>query len=209
MSTFGMPTGRPSAHRGRCLGPELTAYADRTMDPATLQHWDRHLVACTCCRHAVESERRMLQSLRAPAGACLPGDLRSLLLSLASEPSPAAPTSAPAVPVAPVPVRAAPVPVVDRGTPALHRSPVRATVLAGLAAGATAAAAWSLAVSGGSLTSPTPGNGPVRARPAAPAFVNATAGTSVVSGSSVTAVVGWNARPALPTVRERSAQSIP
>lgn len=208
MSSFGMPTGRLGGPRARCLGPELTAYADRVMDPATLRHWDRHLVACTSCRHAVESERRVLQSLRAPGGGPdLPGDLRSLLLSLASERAAAAPAPVPAVPVAPVPVRSSPVPVVDRGTPALHRSAVRATVFAGLAAGATAAAAWSLAVAGNSLTSPSPSTTQVRARP--PAFVNGTAGTRVVTGSSVTAVVGWNARPALTTVRERSAQSTP
>ena len=58
---------------------------------------------------------------------------------------------------APVPRRPAgppPIPVVDRTAPALHRSAVWATVFAGLAAGASAAAAWSFAVVGTPLAPP-------------------------------------------------------
>jgi hypothetical protein len=185
------------------------------MDAASLQHWDRHLVACTSCRAAVDAERRMLSSLRAPAGAALPRDLRSMLLAVASEsmseqPSSRArraPVAVPQVPVAPV--RAAPVPVLDRSAPALHRSVVRATVYAGLAAGATAAAAWSLAITGGNTAtgqSPLPA---APARPSAPAMVNAVTSGHVFTSSSVASVVGWNARPAVRTVGGRSAQSTP
>jgi hypothetical protein len=100
----------------------------------------------------------------------------------------------------------APVRVVDRGAPALHRSAGRATVYAGLAAGATAAAALSLVVTGG-LTSTNPVSPPAvqRAKPASPGFATAAftvrglGGTP--SGASVTPTVG--------TVRGRSAQSTP
>ena len=52
----------------RCLGPELTAYADRALPPAELRSWDRHLVACTCCRQAVEAEKRVLGAAELLAG---------------------------------------------------------------------------------------------------------------------------------------------
>lgn len=271
-----MPGERLSALRGRCLGPDLTAYADRAMDAVTLRHWDRHLVACMCCRQAVEDERRVLQALRGSAGPAVPGDLRSLLLSLGqpgqSLPGPAgqplpgqaappagspfagAPPSGPAAPEVPTPggpipgapaagqpargvrgtsemapvslapFRMAPIPVVGSGTPALHRSAVRATVCAGLAAGATAAAAWGLAVtSGGLTTSSVPASSPaLRARPAVPASVTVTstarpafgsapAAMSAVgaSRSSVTAVAGWQVLPAVSANHAYGAQSSP
>jgi hypothetical protein len=191
-----MSTGLPHARPGRCLGPELSAYADRSLCPEELTLWDRHLVACTACRCAVESERRMLAALRSPATPALPSALRASLLSLATAAEPAGPrqpasprrsgllgaaAASPVVP--PVPRRtgpgaaAPPLPVVPRSAPALHRSPVRATVFAGLAAGATAAAAWSLAVVGAPLGPTVPG-GPAGtaqrpARPAAPSPVGA------------------------------------
>jgi hypothetical protein len=215
MTKFGMPGGQLGEPRSRCLGAELTAYADRAMDAASLRHWDRHLVACTSCRQAVEAERRMLSSLRAPAGADLPRDLRSMLLAVACEPvgvqpSPRSRRTSVAVPPVPVaPVRAVPVPVLDRSAPALHRSVVRATVCAGLAAGATAAAAWSLAITG-SNTPAGSSNLPVQpARPATPAMVNAATRAPVFTSTSVASVLGWNAQPAVRTVGGRSAQSTP
>ena len=73
------------ARRGRCLGPDLTAYADRAMDPSSLRQWDRHLVACTSCRAAVDDERRVLASLRSSSCAsAVPGELRGMLLALAA-----------------------------------------------------------------------------------------------------------------------------
>ena len=181
MSRVGLPGAR-------CLGADLTAYADRAMNAATLLRWDRHVVACGSCRSAVDEERRVLASLRSPSasGVCgVSGDLRGMLLALANDPrgpdwasGPAGGAPVPSawsLPMAP-PVPSAPVRVVDRGAPAMHRSARRATLSAGLAAGATAAAAWSLVVTGSSLTPPAPATvtpGTVqRARPA-PGFVAA------------------------------------
>ena len=231
-------SGMPGAHLGgagsRCLGSRVTAYADRAMDPGTLLHWDRHLVSCTTCRHAVAEERRVLDSLRSPAAAAVPGDLRSMLLALGAQ---APGTGSEQVPVAsgvpapwlvqearsspgrgsrefvpPVPV--APVPVVDRGTPAMHRSARRATVFAGLAAGATAAAAWSLAVAGAPGTSsPSPSVSPglvQRTRPATAGFANASFTVPNLGVSSVGAPVpGSDARPAVRELRGHSAESTP
>ncbi|GAA2733809.1 hypothetical protein GCM10009867_12540 [Pedococcus aerophilus] len=220
MSRLGLPGAR-------CLGADLTAYADRVMDTASLLKWDRHVVACTCCRAAVDEERRVLASLRSPSAPGVPGDLRGMLLAMANDPGAAgaappghaladrsarAAWSLPMVP----PVPTAPVPVVDRGAPAMHRSARRATVFAGLAAGATAAAAWSLVVTGGSLTSPTPTSvtpGTVqRARPA-PGFATA-AFTVPVLGTRTPATPPRSTQPtrSAPDVgaaRLGSAQSTP
>ncbi|MEO5980886.1 MAG: hypothetical protein ABIQ13_01080 [Pedococcus sp.] len=178
MSRLGLPGAR-------CLGPDLTAYADRAMCAATLLLWDRHVVACGSCRGAVDEERRVLASLRTPSAPGVSSDLRGLLLAMANDQrgldGPVRTAggngagSAWTLPMVP-PVPMAPVRVVDRGAPAMHRSARRATMCAGLAAGATAAAAWSLVVTGGSLTSPipmtvTPGT-VQRSRPA-PAVVTA------------------------------------
>ena len=215
--------GATGAHlaprRGRCLGADLTAYADRALDAATLLRWDRHVVSCEACRWAVAEERRVLAALRAPSTPGCPGDLRGMLLALAS---PAGDElggrpvhEAPHVP----PVPAAPVRVVDRGTPALHRSARRSTVFAGLAAGATAAAAWSLVVSGGAVTGATSGVVPgatpgtvQRARPAgvgsvgqAPAVFTVPAARFVRSGG----VAGPTSAPATGTARPSSAQLTP
>jgi len=73
--------------------------------------------------------------------------LQSALLGLADHPTPT--TCRPHLPV------------VQPGAPPLHRSPVRAAVLAGLAAGASAAAAVSLGVAGVGTPGPSaPGSGP-------------------------------------------------
>lgn len=239
-----MPGGRP----GRCLGPELSAYADRTLCPAELVVWDRHLVACAACHRAVEDERRMLASLRRASGPEVPSDLRAMLLSLAATdghgppptrrapggdtagprvppvpPAPAhrrapavwsAPERRPAPPRRPTP----PLPTVDRAAPALHRSAVRATVFAGLAAGASAAAAWSFAVVGSPLVPQTPATAvphqaDQRARPAVSSFMKASlgAGTRVVGSATATptTVVLPSRGPVVSGSRVSSAQSTP
>ena len=208
----------------RCLDADLTAYADRAMDTATLLRWDRHVVACAGCRRAVDEERRVLASLRSPSTSAVSGDLRGMLLAMANDPhrqgSRCAADDSPArsgwsLPMVP-PVPTAPVRVVDRGAPAMHRSARRATLSAGLAAGATAAAAWSLVVTGGSLTSPTPTTvtpGTVqRARPA-PGFVAAVF-TVPVLGTRATNAASPSTPPApsapdLGVARQGSAQSTP
>jgi hypothetical protein len=162
--------GHVGTRRGRCLDEELTAYADRDLDPPTLLHWDRHLVSCEACRGAVAREREVLSALRAPSAPDVPGNLRGMLLAMAGTadaPRTGARTELPPVPAAPVPAPpVAPLPVVHRAAPAFHRSARRSTVFAGLAAGATAAAAWGLVVSGGAASpagvtpGPLPRTGP-------------------------------------------------
>ncbi|KRE54955.1 hypothetical protein [Phycicoccus sp. Soil748] len=212
MSRLGLP-GAAS----RCLGADLTAYADRTLDAATLLRWDRHVVACACCRAAVEDERRVLAALRSPSASRVPGDLRGMLLAMgaelsASSPADDRPDAGPAVrrpAVPPVPV--APVRVVDRGAPALHRSARRATVFAGLAAGATAAAAWSLVVTGGGVASPAPTVTPGTVQPVRPAGpVFATAVFTVPGlGARSTPGRSTTSAPGVGTARFGSAQSTP
>lgn len=203
----GMPGAALAGGRGRCLGDQLTAYADRAMDDATLLRWDRHVVACQCCRGAVDEERRVLSALRSSAGSPLPGDLRGMLLALATQ-TPGSRSDGSAIAPGPLlpPIPVAPVRVVDRGAPAQHRSAGRATVYAGLAAGATAAAALSLVVSGG-LTSTAPASPPAvqRAKPASPGF--ATAAFTVPGLGASTS--GTFVTPAVGTTRGRSAQSTP
>jgi hypothetical protein len=246
-----MSPGRPLARPSRCLGPELSAYADRSLCPDELILWDRHLVACTSCRSTVAAERRLLASLRGAGGPEVPSALRASLLSLgasaaddagAARPprdgcSPAHGSTpgravrrdgGPVVP--PVPRRPAgppaPIPVVHRTAPALHRSPVRATVFAGLAAGASAAAAWSFAVVGTPLAPPSPPRVPPGpavqpARPSAPAFMGAALaarnlGTAparlpvgAVGTGVLRTVVFPNTGPVLSSRLSRSAQSTP
>lgn len=253
----------------RCLGPELTAYADRALCPDELRSWDLHLVACTACRQAVDAERRMLAALRGSAGPAVPSDLRAVLLSMASAADSAAPVASPSAsqsasstsshaagaaalvaasegpPVSvgrrdaivgrhhtaawalePQPLRIPPppVPVVDRCAPAQHRSVMRATVFAGLAAGASAAAAWSFAVAGTPLapTGPapaTPGTAVQRARPATPASTSASFGSSsfgaslraraALPASATTVVFGGAGRPVVSGAKRGSAESLP
>lgn len=245
-----MSLGRPLARPTRCLGPELSAYADRSLCPDELILWDRHLVACTSCRSAVAAERRLLASLRGAGGPEVPSALRASLLSLGAaaggDPGTARaqhdawtpsdgpltgrekrPDGGPAVP--PVPRRPAgppPIPVVDRTAPALHRSAVRATVFAGLAAGASAAAAWSFAVVGTPLVPPSPPRVPPGpavqpAGPSAPAFMEASLAArtpgaasarvpaNAVGAGSLRTVVVPNTGPVLGGRLLRSAQSMP
>lgn len=203
----GMPGAALAGGRGRCLGDQLTAYADRAMDEATLLRWDRHVVACQCCRGAVDEERRVLMALRSSLGAAVPGDLRGMLLALGTQTPGRAPDGSPVTP-GPLlpPIPAAPVRVVDRGAPAQHRSAGRATVYAGLAAGATAAAALSLVVTGGLAPTTQPVSPAVqRARPATPGFATASFTVPGLGGTpSATSVA-----PAVGTGRGRSAQSSP
>jgi hypothetical protein len=228
----------------RCLGPELSAYADRAMCPSELRQWDRHLVACMACRQAVDAERRLLAAMRGSAGPALPGDLRAMLLSLGaaaeagpaagdlaadldsatgapSGTSPHAPRRPPVRPSAAMPLRIPPppVPVIDRTAPAMHRSAVRATVFAGLAAGASAAAAWSFAVVGTPLvpaapTAPAPGTAVQRARPSTPSFTSASFGVpararTALPVSATTVVFSRAGRPVVSGYRLGSAESAP
>lgn len=138
------------------LRGQVRAYVDRALPGPILRVYDQHVVVCLACRAAADQERRIVASLRADTG--VPQALRSSLLGLASlapaERGPLAGLRAdqPGVPVPPVGFRMPPssvrepVPTVPPQSPALHRSPMRAAVVASLAAGASVAAAWSLAV---------------------------------------------------------------
>ena len=114
-----------------------------------------------------------------------------------------------------------PVPVIDRTAPAMHRSAVRATVFAGLAAGASAAAAWSFAVVGTPLVpaapapaAPAPGAAVQRARPSAPSFTTASFGVpararTALPVSATTVVFSSAGRPVVSGYRLGSAESVP
>ena len=190
----GMPGAGLTGGRGRCLGDHLTAYADRAMDDATLLRWDRHVVDLSCCRAAVDAERRVLSALRSSAGSPVPGDLRGMLLALGAQ------THGPQ-PVAPYRrtrpgcrrCRCAPVRVVDRALPPSTGRPVAPPSTPAWRAGATAAAALSLVVSGG-LTTSNPSVSPavqgpdlgarVSPPPRSPsrAWANSPSGTTVAAG---------------------------
>ncbi len=154
------------------LRGHVRGYVDRALPPALLHVYDRHLVYCRVCQSAADQERRIVLALRSHTD--IPTSLRSSLMGLAvstsamSGMSAMAPTglrqpprsnAGPEVPPVPVPpsgslVSSYPMhdslhsrlPTVRPTAPALHRSPVRAAVVASIAAGASVAAAWGLAV---------------------------------------------------------------
>ena len=151
----------------------LCAYADRTLPPATLLACDQHVAICPGCRAAVDAERRLLSSLRTAVTPGFSRRLESALLDLAAQPGSPQPMRGPA-----------PLKVVGRASPAMHHSPVRAVMLASFAAGASAAAAWSLGVSG---VGPPGGSQPVVLPPGpASTAISRTASleTVLVSGTS-------------------------
>lgn len=166
-----MGPGRPA---NRCLEHALGEYVDGTLPPAQKLAAERHLVVCTCCRQAVDTERRVLATLRA-RGPAVSADLHAMLLSLAGGDAPGgtgrAPQQRPAVPS------------VATGAPAQHRSAMRAAVCAGLAASASAAAAWSISVSGAGIVPSAPS--PNSARPAQLRSSTPPPGASLTRGTTV------------------------
>ncbi|GAA2744739.1 hypothetical protein GCM10009868_23530 [Terrabacter aerolatus] len=142
----------------------VRAYVDRALPPAMLHLYDKHLVCCTVCRAAADQERRIVAALRSDTG--VPMSLRTSLMGLGAAPSgepqpapaPVRDTRAPRIPLPPPGLRMPsapsydPVPTVRPTAPALHRSPMRAAVVASIAAGASVAAAWGLAIA------PVPGS---------------------------------------------------
>lgn len=140
----------------------VRAYVDRALPPAMLHLYDKHLVCCTVCRAAADQERRIVAALRSDTG--VPMSLRTSLMGLGATAGhetarPSTPdTSAPRIPLPPLGLRMPsapsyePVPTVRPTAPALHRSPMRAAVVASIAAGASVAAAWGLAIA------PVPGS---------------------------------------------------
>jgi len=177
------------------LRGQVRAYVDRSLPPAMLHLYDKHLVCCAVCRHAADQERRIVTALRSDTG--VPMSLRSSLIGLATTPPPMEQPSAsggPRVPAPPLGFRMPsgashdPVPTVRPTAPPLHRSPMRAAVLASIAAGASVAAAWGLAVS------PLPGGRPVTARVPVASFGETGLGSSAVGATTT-----------FPTSRSRAA----
>jgi hypothetical protein len=155
------------------LRGHVRAYVERSLPGPVLRVFDQHLVACEVCRALTDQERRIVAALRSETG--VPQSLRSALMGLAD----GVPLGS--VPVPPAPARTrlhltelslrdrAPMTrerlaTVPPTAPALHRSPVRAAVVASLAATASVAAAWGLTV--------VPLNQPVRSSVRLPAEVS-------------------------------------
>lgn len=153
------------AMRVRCLGDELTDYAAGRLDLPRQWAWDRHLVACRVCAHAVDEERRLRSALAGTPS--MPGDLRSALLALGSSLATAPPRPAAGS------AQHRPLALLAPSAPACHRSPLRATVVAAAAAGVSAAAAWSLTVIG----APVPVRSGLATTPAVQPSVTRTAST--------------------------------
>ncbi|MFM6849801.1 MAG: hypothetical protein ACKOVB_11950 [Terrabacter sp.] len=168
------------------LKGHVRAYVDRALPPALMHLYDKHVVCCTTCRAAADQERRIVAALRADTG--VPMSLRTSLMGLAAAaPAQAAPApSGPRVPAPPLGFRMPstpsyePVPTVRPTAPALHRSPMRAAVVASIAAGASMAAAWGLAIT------PVPGTRAAVVRPPV-ANLGATVGSSNLGGTALPA----------------------
>jgi hypothetical protein len=171
------------AMRVRCLGDELTEYAAGRLPLPRQWAWDRHLVTCRVCAHAVDEERRLRSALAGVPS--MPGDLRSTLLALGSSLA----TEAPRRPV-PVSAHHRPLALLAPSAPACHRSPLRATVVAAAAAGVSAAAAWSLTVIGAPLPVRTGLATPPQVQPAATRTPSTLSGplTAVSTMTSASAV---------------------
>lgn len=153
----------------RHLDEMLSPYADRSLPPATLLTCDQHVSICPGCRAAADAERRLLTSLRSAATPGLSNRLESALLDLAGHG------------VAPAAGGPAQLAVMARSAPAVYRSPIRAAVMAGLVASASAAAAWSLGLSGVGVSA---ASSPVAGLPASASSsaVAAAAGAGSTSG---------------------------
>jgi len=183
------------------LGDLVCAYVERTLPAELLRRLDRHLVTCGVCGAAVDAERRLLISLRSARTPGVPTSLTMALRELAA--SGAVPAPAPALARAshgPAYRTAVSLPLVAAGAPALHRSLARAAMLAGLAAGASAAAAWgfsAVGVAGMSSVSATPAgavNSLRLSRPSSPSAPLPTTGARrsapMIAGASATASGG-------------------
>jgi hypothetical protein len=183
--------------------------------------------------------RAMLLSMAAAAGAERAGAERAGFADLTAETHLPGATSphggdaaaahrglaglAPALEPRPLRIPPPPLPVVDTCAPAQHRSAMRATVFAGLAAGASAAAAWSFAVVGSpSVTTPTPpapGTAVQRSRPATPSYSTASFSSASLGASlrahtplpvtGATVVFGGGGRPVVSAAHRASAESLP
>lgn len=147
----------------RHLGDSVSAYVDRRLDAATMLAYDRHVTVCIGCRYAVDQERALLASLRSAPQPGPSMTLHQLLLGLGGPDPEGSRTPADGSRLAPAPAgsgrRPTRVATVAPTAPAQHLSPRRATMLAGMAASASAVAAWCLATAvapTAAVTSPAP-----------------------------------------------------
>ncbi|KGN33948.1 hypothetical protein N802_07485 [Knoellia sinensis KCTC 19936] len=129
-----MPLSRPA----RCRLDELPDYVSGQLSAQRAHVWDRHLITCVGCQHAVAGERR-LQALLASGCPSMPGSLHAQLVALASS------MTGPAMAQT---SERAPLEMVPPTAPPAHRSPLRSAAMATAAAGATAAVAWTLTITG-------------------------------------------------------------
>jgi len=169
------------------LGGHVSAYVDRCLPAHEQLAFDRHVVVCIACRTVADDERRLLASLRAAPIPRPNSSLAAALRDMASfDPSA----------TYPVPTATRPQLVVLRRTaPPMHRSPVRAALVAGLAAGASAAAAWSLGVVGvsagaGATQLVVPSAAPPTSTSSGSTSSGSATGGSSAAGSSSAGVAG-------------------
>lgn len=178
----------------RHLGPLLSDYVDRRLDRGTLAEFDLHLVACQSCRASADEERRLLSTLRSSPGPALSASLQELLLGLgAASGQDSRGDSIPRVPVAPAALQGLRLPVVAPAAPALHRSPLRATLLAGFAASASAAIAWGLTAPAPPTSVSLTSSAPVRG------LTSGTVVQAAFAPGSVESLTRGQARPARTT----------
>ncbi len=172
----------------RCLDDELSEYAAGRLPAARAHAWERHLAVCDLCAVGLERERRLRAALA--GGPSMPGELRTTLMALGRSLEEEAPARAPS-----------PLALLAPSAPPCHRSPLRATVVAAAAAGVSAAAAWSLTVTGA----------PARVGTALPTTARNAAVTPAPSPSGATgaATVRWTPVGAALLVRGEQAQSSP
>lgn len=165
----------PLSRSNRCRLDELPDYVSGQLSAQRTLEWDRHLIACGGCQHAVAAERR-LQTLLSAGCPSMSGSLHAQLVALASS-MPAVPTAGPADRR----LEHAPLQMVAPTAPPVHRSPLKSAAIATAAAGATAAVAWTLTLAGpgamatsvGAVGSggPSPTVRPATAAPGAPTGV--------------------------------------
>lgn len=191
----------------RHLGDQVSAYVDRRLDGASLLAYDRHVTVCIGCRYAVDDERMLLMSLRAAPEPGPSSSLHQLLIGLggsAVTPPGVTPSTSSGrrggVADGTVPPRPTRLATVAPTAPAQHLSPRRATLLAGVAAGASALAAWCLAaaVSPTVATAPVPAPAATQLGTAAVMHVGFASKTVMRSGASPSNVGPVNRAPTLP-----------
>lgn len=176
--------------RSTCLGDLLPEYVAGRLDPETRLHWDRHLVVCLPCQHAVADEQR-LQAVLTHAVPVPPERLRTQLLALAA--GDIGPT--PGAMAVPAPAQPVPLLLVHPEAPPAHRSALRSAVVAVAVVGASAAAALTLSTNAPvrATTVTTAVTGPARS---VPSTGSPSLGATLVEQAGLGTVTARTDRPA-------------